>query len=94
MVHGGIRFPSMLLTFKSNHMKAIKKEFSTLLNRYDVLRDELMDYTMTYFDAMGYDIMGYAVNSKDAIIYIDDLRNQVEAFELILEGLSKKNYIF
>jgi hypothetical protein len=75
-------------------MKAIKKEFSTLLNRYDVLRDELMDYTMTYFDAMGYDIMGYAVNSKDAIIYIDDLRNQVEAFELILEGLSKKNYIF
>jgi hypothetical protein len=53
-----------------------------------------MDYTMTYFDAMGYDIKGYAVNSKDAIIYIDDLRNQVEAFELILEGLSKKNYIF
>ena len=94
MVHEGVRFPLMLLTFKSNNMKAIKQEFSALLDRYDVLRDELMDYTMTYFDAMGYDIMGYAVNSKDAIIYIDDLRNQVEAFELILEGLSKKNYIF
>ncbi len=75
-------------------MESIKQEFSTLLDRYISVRDALMDYTMTYFDAMGYDIKGYAVNSKDAIIYIDDLRNQVEAFELILEGLSKKNYIF
>jgi len=72
----------------------MKKEFSTLLDRYRLVREELIDYTMTYYDAMGYDIKGYAVNSKDAIIYIDDLRNQVEAFELILEGLSKKNYIF
>ena len=75
-------------------MKAIKKEFSTLLDKYRELRDGLMDYTMTYYDAMCYDITGYALNSDNAIIYIDDLRNQVEAFESILEGLSKKNYIF
>ena len=37
---------------------------------------------------------GYSTKSENAIIYIDDLRNQVEAFELILEGLSKKHYIF
>lgn len=75
-------------------MKAIKQEFSALLDKYRELRDGLMDYTMTYYDAMSYDIKGYASNSEDAIIYIDDLRNQVEAFESILEGLSKKNYIF
>jgi hypothetical protein len=75
-------------------MKAIKQEFSALLDRYRFVREGLIDYTMTYYDAMGYDIKGYAMNSKDAIIYIDDLRNQVESFELILEGLSKKHYIF
>ena len=54
-----------------------------------------MDYTMTYFDAMGYDIDGYSNSVLDGdISNIDDLRNQVEAFELILDGLSKKNYIF
>ena len=72
----------------------MNKEFSTLLDRYRVVREGLMDYTMTYYDAMGYDIKGYSTKSEDAIIYIDDLRNQVEAFELILEGLSKKHYIF
>ena len=50
---------------------------------------------MTYFDAMGYDINGYSDKLIcDDFDRIDDLRNQVEAFELILEGLSKKHYIF
>jgi hypothetical protein len=76
-------------------MKNERKEFSTLLDRYRAVRESLMDYTMNYFDAMGYDISGYSSTElEDEIIYIDDLRNQVEAFELILEGLSKKNYIF
>ena len=34
----------------------MNKEFSTLLDRYRVVREGLMDYTMTYYDAMGYDI--------------------------------------
>ena len=72
-----------------------RKEFIQLLNRYDELRDGLMDYTMKYFDSMGYDIDGYSNMLLDGdISEIDDLRNQVEAFELILEGLSKLNYIF
>ena len=72
-----------------------RKEFIQLLNRYDELRDGLMDYTMKYFDSMGYDIDGYSNMVLDGdISNIDDLRNQVEAFELILEGLSKLNYIF
>ena len=72
-----------------------RKEFIQLLNRYDELRDGLMDYTMTYFDAIGYDIDGYSNSVLDGdISNIDDLRNQVEAFELILKGLSKLNYIF
>jgi hypothetical protein len=50
---------------------------------------------MTYYDAMGYDIDGYWFCVLDGdMSNIDDLRNQVEAFELILEGLSKKHYIF
>ena len=76
-------------------MKNERKEFSTLLDRYRAVRESLMDYTMTYFDAMGYDIDGYSNSVLDGdISNIDDLRNQVEAFELILDGLSKKHYIF
>jgi hypothetical protein len=72
-----------------------RKEFGELLQRYDELRDGLMDYTMKYFDSMGYDIDSYWCRILDGdISNIDDLRNQVEAFELILEGVSKLNYIF
>tara|TARA_R110000822_G_scaffold268025_3_gene391447 strand:+ start:172 stop:402 length:231 start_codon:yes stop_codon:yes gene_type:complete len=72
-----------------------RKEFIELLNRYDELRDQLMNYTMTYFDSMGYDIDGYSNSVLDGdISNIDDLRNQVESFELILGGLIKINYIF
>ena len=76
-------------------MKNESDQFTELLQRYDELRDGLMDYTMKYFDSMGYDIDGYWCRILDGdISNIDDLRNQVEAFELILEGLSKLNYIF
>jgi hypothetical protein len=76
-------------------MKNERKEFVVLLKRYDELREALMEYTMTYYDAMGYDIDGYWFCVLDGdMSNIDDLRNQVEAFELILEGLSKKHYIF
>jgi len=76
-------------------MKNERKEFMVLLKRYDELREALMEYTMTYYDAMGYDIDGYWFCVLDGdMSNIDDLRNQVEAFELILEGLSKQHYIF
>jgi hypothetical protein len=75
-------------------MKNERKEFVVLLKRYDELREALMDY-YDYYDAMGYDIDGYWFCVLDGdMSNIDDLRNQVEAFELILEGLSKKHYIF
>ena len=76
-------------------IKNERKEFVVLLNRYDELREALMDYTMTYYDAMGYDIDGYSNMLLDGdMSHIYDLIDQVEAFELILEGLSKKHYIF
>ena len=73
----------------------MRKQFITLLKRYSEIRDELMEYTMTYFDEMGYDIEGYACQLDcENFDEIDDLRNQVESFELILQGLSKLKYIF
>jgi hypothetical protein len=70
-------------------------EFSKLLIRYDALRNELFNYTNDYFDAMGYDIDGYEYQLNcDDFNEIDNLRNQVESFELILKGVIKLKYIF
>ena len=44
---------------------------------------------------MGYDIDGYEYQLNcDDFNEIDNLRNQVESFELILKGVIKLKYIF
>ncbi len=73
----------------------MEREFIKLLIRYQELRDELFNYTNDYFDSMGYDIKGYVYQlACDDFDEIDKLRNQVESFELILQGVSKLKYIF
>ena len=73
----------------------MEREFIKLLIRYNALRDELLNYTNDYFDSMRYDIDGYAYQlACDDFDEIENLRNQVESFELILQGVSKLKYIF
>ena len=62
-----------------------------LIIKYIDLRDELMDYTMEHFDAMSYDIDGYLERDK---INIDDLKNQVKAFKMLLKSYKLIDYIY
>ena len=70
-------------------------EMLELLQRYSYLKDALLDHTGTFHDGMLFDIDGYWES-----YYMDDfddlptLRDQVDAFELILIGLQKVKYVF
>ena len=70
-------------------MTSKRKEFSLLLDRYDELRDGLMEHTMNHFDSMGYDINGYIYDEDNDI---ENLKQQVRAFELMLEAYKLLNY--
>ena len=64
-----------------------------LLRRYDEIKDELLDYTDNFHDAMMYDIEGYyseELNDDDKA----DLAKQVESFESILKGFKTLKYKF
>ena len=63
-----------------------------LIKKYINLRDEIMDYTMIHFDAMGYDIDGYLYEDIDEDI--DDLKKQVKAFELMLKAYKQIDYTY
>ena len=71
------------------------KEYKDLIEEYSAITEELFEYTEEYYDAMNFDIEGY-VNMFHEKEYgdIESLRNQVEAFNLILEGIKKMNYLF
>jgi len=62
-----------------------------LIKKYINLRDEIMDYTMVHFDAMGYDIDGYI---DDEEIDINELKKQVKAFELMLKAYKQIDYTY
>jgi len=62
-----------------------------LIKEYSNLRHEIFEYTNVYFDAMSYDIDGYC-EEKDADI--NDLKNQVSAFKILLKALKKINYVY
>jgi hypothetical protein len=64
-----------------------------LLRRYDEIKDELMEFTDDFHDAMMYDIEGYYSEQLDDDDKADLVR-QVEAFENILEGYKALNYKF
>jgi len=62
-----------------------------LIIKYIDLRDELMDYTMEHFDAMSYDIDGYLEEDE---IDIDELKNQVKAFKILLKAYKLIYYTY
>ena len=62
-----------------------------LIIQYIFLRDELMDYTMEYFDAMSYDIDGYLYDDE---IDIEVLKTQVKAFKKMLKAYRLINYTY
>jgi len=69
-----------------------KEQFKTLLRRYSEIKDELLEFTEEYHDAMLFDIEGYWETND--ILDMHDLNNQVEAFELMLLAFKKINYIY
>jgi len=69
-----------------------KEQFKTLLRRYSEIKDELLEFTEEYHDAMLFDIEGY--RETNDILDMHDLNNQVEAFELMLLAFKKINYIY
>ena len=64
-----------------------------LLRRYDDIKDELMEFTDDFHDAMMYDIEGYYSEQLDDDDKADLVR-QVEAFENILKGYKALKYKF
>lgn len=66
--------------------------FDKLIDRYIELKDELINFTECEHDNMFYDIEGYLSESPEE--YLQELKNQVEAFEMILKGFKKVSYIF
>jgi hypothetical protein len=64
-----------------------------LLRRYDEIKDELMNYTDDFYDAMMSDINGYYEEDIDDDDKAD-LVKQVEAFENILKGFKALKYKF
>jgi len=67
-----------------------------LLTQYSAIKDELMDYTMDFYDAMLYDIQGYweQIEENEEDIDKEQLIKQVRGFEAILEGLKAIKYIY
>lgn len=62
-----------------------------LIRKYIGLRDDLMDFTMVHFDAMSYDIDGYLDEEE---IDINELKNQVKAFEMMLKAYKLIDYTY
>ncbi|MHA2218075.1 MAG: hypothetical protein ACXACY_19240 [Candidatus Hodarchaeales archaeon] len=71
------------------------EKYTKLLKEYSKLKDEILEHTNEFYDAMLYDIEGFNSISEDEIlIFTDDLENQVKAFKSILKGLKKISYTF
>ena len=84
-----------ILTAPLTLIHEIMEEYKKLIIRYSDIKDKLDDYTKKYYDAMHYDIQGYIHYYDEADYrYVDDLKEQVAAFELILKGYKKLNYKF
>ena len=71
------------------------KEYRDLIEEYSAIREELIEYTEQFYDSMMYDIEGYIdMYDNGECFEIDSLKNQVESFRLILEGMKTIEYLF
>lgn len=66
-----------------------------MVEEYYQLKEDIMEYTEEFHDAMLFDYEGYveAFYNEDYDEF-DDLNNQVKAFRKILEGLKEIKYVF
>lgn len=75
--------------------KSERVQYKELIDQYWKLKDEIIEFTDDYHDAMYWDCEGYIEDYMEGEYdTIDELRNQVEAFTLLLEALKKINYIY
>lgn len=66
-----------------------------LIREYNLIKDELLDYTEAYHDAMYFDIDGYAEQiAEGEYDELEDLQNQVKAVRMLLDAHKALNYIF
>jgi len=74
------------MTTKENQIKK-------LLQHYNYLSNEIMNYTSIFHDDMYFDIQGYVYEDVESID-IEKLKIQVKSFELILKGIKGLNYMY
>ena len=91
----------------NKNYKKLQKRFFKLINEYNHLKDELMDFDDNLHDPMYWDVQGYCesfdeitcmynedVNLEDLESIIEDLQKQVEACRLLLKGFKKLKYVY
>lgn len=74
----------------------VSREVSTkesLLGRYLQVKDDLLEYTAEYHDAMYFDIEGFAEDELDEE-ELQELEDRVKNFEQLLECLKKIDYTY
>lgn len=76
-------------------MKSARHEMQELLMEYNKIKDELLDYTDAYHDAMYFDIDGYLDQiAQGEYDDLEALRCQIVAVRLLLKAHKNLKYIF
>ena len=77
--------------------------FKKLINEYDSLKDELMEYDSRFHDNIFWDMTGYCEDyeefhfnddQEDLQGLLKDLEKQVKACRQLLQGFQNLNYIY
>lgn len=76
-------------------MKSARHEMQDLISEYNQIKDELLDYTEAYHDAMYFDIDGYLEQSAQGDYSdLEALRCQIVAVRLLLKAHKNIKYVF
>lgn len=71
-----------------------KERFECLMGKYRDLKDELLDHTEEFHDAMLFDIEGFAEERDIDAELVETLEMQVNAFVHILRGYEQLDYTY
>lgn len=76
-------------------MKSARHEMLDLISEYNQIKDELLDYTEAYHDAMYFDIDGYLEQiAQGDYSDLEALRCQIVAVRLLLKEHKNIKYVF
>ena len=76
-------------------MKSARHEMLDLISEYNQIKDELLDYTEAYHDAMYFDIDGYLEQiAQGDYSDLEALRCQIVAVRLLLKAHKNIKYVF